>query len=100
MCIGLKAERSEQRHDSGVVLAREGRIRLKIRGSRRQKREIPAWKAFDWDATGRLNQQGHISDPRGKAKSVVFTQAGFERARQLLEERFSKRAEPKTAPGV
>jgi hypothetical protein len=59
-----------------------------------------AWKGFDWDAMGRLHEQGFISDPRGKAKSVVFTQAGLERGQRLLEERFSKHADPKASAGT
>ena len=31
-----------------------------------------AWKGFDWDAMDRLHQQGFITDPRSKAKSVVL----------------------------
>jgi hypothetical protein len=34
-----------------------------------------AWKGFDWDAMNRLHEKGFISDPRGKAKSVVFKDA-------------------------
>src|SRR5262245_42626287 len=56
-----------------------------------------AWKGFDWEAMNRLHEQGYITDPRGKAKSVVFTEEGFSRAKRLLQELFSKRAEPKTA---
>jgi hypothetical protein len=52
-----------------------------------------AWKGFDWDAMNRLHEQGHISDPRGKAKSVVFTEEGLKRARHLFESLFSKPAE-------
>ena len=48
-----------------------------------------AWKGFDWDAMNRLHEKGFISDPRGKAKSVVFTEKGLQEARQLLEELFS-----------
>jgi hypothetical protein len=48
-----------------------------------------AWKGFDWDAMNRLNQKGFISDPRGKAKSVVFTEEGLMEARRLLSELFS-----------
>ena len=53
-----------------------------------------AWKGFDWDAMERLHQEGYIADPRGKAKSVVFTEEGLERAKGLLDELFGKRAEP------
>jgi hypothetical protein len=52
--------------------------------------EARAWKGFDWDAMDRLHQAGYISDPRSKAKSVIFTDEGLERARSLLEELFGK----------
>lgn len=49
-----------------------------------------AWKGFDWDAMDRLSEAGYITDPRSKAKSVVFTEEGFERAKRLLHELFGK----------
>jgi hypothetical protein len=52
-----------------------------------------AWKGFDWDAMDRLHQQAYITDPRGKAKSVVFTEEGLERAKALLEQLFGKHAD-------
>ena len=58
-----------------------------------------AWKGFDWDAMDRLYQQGHITDPRGKAKSVLFTEEGLERARSLLGKLFGKHAEQAAPPG-
>ncbi len=51
-----------------------------------------AWKGFDWDAMDRLYQAGLISDPQGKAKSVVFAEEGLKRAEMLLNEMFGKRA--------
>lgn len=42
-----------------------------------------AWKGFDWDAMNRLHQQGYISDPVGKAKSVVFTTSGLRESERL-----------------
>ena len=51
-----------------------------------------AWKGFDWDAMDRLHRAGLISEPRGRAKSVVFTEVGLERAKRLLGELFGKRA--------
>jgi hypothetical protein len=48
-----------------------------------------AWKGFDWDALNRLHEQGFISNPRGKAKSVLFTEEGLVEARRLLKELFS-----------
>jgi hypothetical protein len=56
-----------------------------------------AWKGFDWEAMNRLHERGYITDPRGKAKSVVFTEEGVDRAKRLLEKLFSKQAEPKAA---
>lgn len=47
-----------------------------------------AWKAFDWDAMGRLHAKGYISDPVGKAKSVVFTQQGLRESERLLNALF------------
>jgi len=41
------------------------------------------------DAMNRLHEQGFISDPRGKVKSIVFTEAGLQEARRLLEQMFS-----------
>lgn len=51
--------------------------------------KVRAWKGFDWEATNRLHQKGLISDPRGKAKSVVFTEEGLRQGRRLLKELFS-----------
>jgi hypothetical protein len=47
-----------------------------------------AWKSHDWDAMDRLHQKGYISDPKSKAKSVVMTEAGAKRARELFERHF------------
>jgi len=51
-----------------------------------------AWKGLDWDAMDRLHEQGYISDPRSKAKSVIFTEEGLDRARLLLEKLFGRDA--------
>ncbi|HEX6086696.1 MAG TPA: DUF6429 family protein [Thermoanaerobaculia bacterium] len=50
--------------------------------------EYRAWKGFDWDALSRLHEKGYISDPVGKAKSVVFTEEGLAESERLLEELF------------
>jgi len=49
-----------------------------------------AWKALDWDAMDRLHAQGFISDPKSKAKSVVFTEAGGRKAEELFRRYFAK----------
>lgn len=47
-----------------------------------------AWKGHDWDALGRLHDKGYISDPVGKAKSVVLSEAGARRAEELFHRLF------------
>jgi len=49
-----------------------------------------AWKGFDWDALDRLHAKGMIADPVNKAKSVVFTDEGLQRSRELFEAMFAK----------
>jgi hypothetical protein len=51
--------------------------------------EARAWKGFDWNAMNRLYEAGFITNPRGKTKSVVFTEEGLQRSRRLLEELFA-----------
>ena len=48
-----------------------------------------AWKGFDWEAMNRLHEKGFISDPRGKAKSVVFTEKGLNEAERSLKKLFT-----------
>lgn len=50
------------------------------------------WKGFDWDSMNRLHEQGYISDPRSRTKSVVLTVEGSARSRKLLEQLFSRQA--------
>jgi hypothetical protein len=47
-----------------------------------------AWKGHDWDALGRLHAKGYISDPVGKAKSVVLSEEGASRAEKLFRRLF------------
>ncbi len=49
-----------------------------------------AWKGFDWDALDRLHRKGLISNPVGKAKSVVLTDEGLQRSNELLAFLFGK----------
>jgi hypothetical protein len=48
-----------------------------------------AWKSFDWDTMDRLHEAGYISDPKGKAKSVVMTEDGFKRSKELFRRFFA-----------
>ncbi len=46
------------------------------------------WKSFDWAAMERLHEKGLISDPVGRAKSVVLTEEGLEKAERLFRDLF------------
>jgi DNA-binding PadR family transcriptional regulator len=48
------------------------------------------WKAFDWEVMGRLHEKGYITDPVGKAKSVLFTEEGARESERLLQALFSR----------
>ena len=47
------------------------------------------WKSHDWDVMDRLHERGYISDPKSKAKSVVLSPEGLERARALFKQHFA-----------
>jgi hypothetical protein len=47
-----------------------------------------AWKSFDWDVMERLHEKGFISNPAGKAKSVVLTELGMAESDRLLAQLF------------
>jgi hypothetical protein len=49
-----------------------------------------AWKGHDWDAMDRLHKKGMIANPVGKAKSVVLTEEGLHRSRELFRKHFAK----------
>jgi hypothetical protein len=48
------------------------------------------WKGLAWEIMNRLHDKGYISDPVGKAKSVVFTDEGLARSARLVEGAFMK----------
>jgi hypothetical protein len=50
-----------------------------------------AWKSYDWDAMNRLHEKGFISDPVGKAKSVVLSERGLNEYERLFTELFTLR---------
>jgi hypothetical protein len=49
-----------------------------------------AWKGHSWDVLDRLRQKGYISDPATKAKSVLLSEEGAQRSRDLFEKYFAK----------
>jgi hypothetical protein len=48
-----------------------------------------AWKSFDWDTMNRLHEKGLISNPVGKAKSVVLTKRGVQESERLTQKLFT-----------
>jgi hypothetical protein len=53
--------------------------------------ENRAWKGFPWDAMDRLHDKGLISNPLGKAKSVLLTDKGLQESERLFKKLFAKR---------
>jgi len=49
-----------------------------------------AWKSFDWEAMNRLHEKGYISNPVGKAKSVILTEKGLKESERLFKKLFGK----------
>jgi hypothetical protein len=47
--------------------------------------ERRAWKSFDWDVMNDLCERGFITDPRRKAKSVLLTDEGLARSREMYD---------------
>ncbi|MFZ5738632.1 MAG: DUF6429 family protein [Pseudomonadota bacterium] len=50
-----------------------------------------AWKGHDWDTLDRLHDKGLIGSPAGKVQSVVFTDEGLTRAKELFEAMFARK---------
>lgn len=46
------------------------------------------WKGLDWEIMNRLHAKGYISDPVGKAKSVLFTEEGLVRSVTVVRDKF------------
>ena len=53
-----------------------------------------AWKGMDWDLLDALYQRGWIDNPRGKAKSVLITPSGAQRAEECLKRHFGRSGQP------
>ncbi|WP_294294239.1 DUF6429 family protein [uncultured Sphingomonas sp.] len=51
-----------------------------------------AWKTYDWSALDRLHEQGLITDPANKAKSVALTEDGVRHCKQAFERLFVRHA--------
>lgn len=51
------------------------------------------WKSFEWETMNRLYQKDFISNPVGKAKSVLLTDEGLKESERLFRKLFSKLSE-------
>ncbi len=54
-----------------------------------EKSGLRAWKGHDWSVMNSLHEKGYISNPVTKAKSVVFTEEGAKRSKELFEKLFA-----------
>ena len=51
--------------------------------------EVRAWKGQDWDTMDHLHTEGYISDPKSKVKSVVWSEEGERRSREMFVRHFA-----------
>lgn len=51
---------------------------------------VRAWKGHDWDSLNRLHENGLISNPKNKNKSIVLTEEGARRSEELFGKLFGK----------
>ncbi len=60
----------------------------------KERKDFPwrAWKGHDWEAMNRLCSKGYISDPKSKAKSVMLTDQGYAKAKELFEAKYAKKS--------
>jgi hypothetical protein len=48
-----------------------------------------AWKSYDWGVLDRLYEKGFISNPKTNAKSIVLTDSGVQKSKELFEKYFT-----------
>jgi hypothetical protein len=48
-----------------------------------------AWKGIAWEVMSRLYEKGYISNPKGKAKSIMLTEEGAKLSEELFLKHFS-----------
>ncbi|MFJ7316467.1 DUF6429 family protein [Pseudomonas sp. NPDC098747] len=59
-----------------------------------------AWKGFDFQIMNRLHEQGFISNPVNKSKSIWLTDEGLERGREIAERLFGASGQAVPAPNL
>lgn len=47
-----------------------------------------AWKGLDWDTLDRLHVKGYIGDPKSKGPTIILTEAGEKRSKELFAQHF------------
>ena len=52
-----------------------------------------AWKGMAWEVMDRLYEKGYISDPKGKAKSVMLSEEGAKLSEDLFIKYFGLKEE-------
>ena len=52
-----------------------------------------AWKGLDFETMNRLHEQGFISNPVNRKKSIWLTAEGLERGRQIADRLFGVRTQ-------
>lgn len=57
-----------------------------------------AWKGYDFEIMNRLHEQGFISDPVNRNKSIWLTTEGMERGRLLADHMFGLRTKARQMP--
>jgi hypothetical protein len=58
------------------------------------------WKGYDFEIMNRLHEQGFISDPVNKNKSIWLTAEGLERGRQTADRLFGGNAKTEHPPST
>lgn len=93
LAVGVRkkvdAQEPEGEAETDLDRVDEAVLALLVHGLHDERR---AWKTFDWDALDRLHAKGLISDPVGRAKSVVFTEEGLDAALRSHRMLFAKTA--------
>ncbi|MFJ2494952.1 DUF6429 family protein [Pseudomonas iridis] len=59
-----------------------------------------AWKGFDFVIMNRLHEQGFISNPVNKNKSIWLTDEGMQRGRKIAERLFGPSGKSMPAPNL
>jgi len=53
-----------------------------------RRKGLASVERADWGVLDRLDEKGYISNAQSKSKSVIVTEEGAKRARELFERRF------------